>query len=120
MEYIILIHGDESHALPGPGEPGFDEMMAGWMAFNQKLIDGGHWVSGAMLAPTSTSTTLVKSHDGSSSIVDGPFAETKEQLGGFYLVSAKDLDEVIELAKALPMPVGSLEIRPISLRPDAN
>lgn len=119
MEYMILIHGDESFSAPAPGDPGFDEMMAGWMAYNQILIDGGHWISGASLAPTSTATTVRKSFDAPPQIVDGPFAETKEQLGGFYLIKADDLDAAIELAKQLPMPAGSIEVRPVSFRPDA-
>jgi hypothetical protein len=120
MEYMILIHGDESFEAPAPGEPGFDEMMAPWMAFNQRLIDGGHWIAGANLQPTVTATTVRKSFGGGQAVTDGPFAETKEQFGGFYLVSAADLDEAIELAKAIPIPVGSIEVRPVAFRPDAG
>jgi hypothetical protein len=95
MEYMILIHADETVEAPGPGSPGFEEMMAGWMAFNQRLIDGGHWIAGANLQPTLTSTTVRRAFGGAPVVVDGPFAETKEQLGGFYLVKAADLDEAI-------------------------
>jgi len=119
MEYMILIHRDESFPAPVPGDPGFDEMMAGWMAYNQTLIDGGHWVSGANLAPTSTATTVRKSLGGGTEIVDGPFAETKEQLAGYYLISADDLDTAIALASQLPISAGSIEVRPVSFRPDA-
>jgi len=119
MEYMILIHADETVEAPGPGSPGFEEMMAGWMAFNQRLIDGGHWIAGANLQPTLTSTTVRRAFGGAPVVVDGPFAETKEQLGGFYLVKAADLDEAIELATAVPMPVGSIEVRPVAFRPDA-
>ena len=119
MEYMILIHSDESYPVPGPGEPGFDEMMGTWMAYNQSLIEGGHWVSAANLAPTSTATTL-RLGGGAPEIVDGPYAETKEQLGGYYLVSAENLDDVIELASRLPMPGGTIEIRPVAFRPDAQ
>ena len=118
MEYMILINADESTPRPGPGDPGFDEMMGAFMAFNQILIDGGHWVSGANLAPTTTATTVRKS-DGAVEIVDGPFAETKEQLAGYYLISAPDLDTALELTKQLPILNGSLEVRPVSFRPDA-
>jgi hypothetical protein len=48
MEYMILIHGDETYPAPAPGTPGFDETMAPWFAFNQRLIDGGHWIAGAI------------------------------------------------------------------------
>ena len=119
MEYMILIHGDESIQAPGYGEPGFDEFMSSWFAYNQKLIDGGHWISGANLLPTPTATTIRRSPGAADSIVDGPFAETKEQLGGYYLISAENLDEAIALAKEMPYPAGSIEIRPVAFRPDA-
>lgn len=118
MEYMILINADESIPIPGYGEPGFDEMMGAWMAFNQILIDGGHWVSGANLTPTSTATTVRKTA-GAVEIVDGPFAETKEQLAGYYLISAPDLDAALALAQQIPIADGSLEVRPVSFRPDA-
>lgn len=119
MEYMILIYGDETNAAPAPGTPGFDEMMSTYLVYNQKLIDGGHWVSGASLQPTMTATTVVRGPGGGDTIVDGPFAETKEQLAGYYVVTAADLDEAIELAKALPTPGGSIEVRPVAFRPDA-
>jgi hypothetical protein len=118
MEYMILIHGEEV-ATPAPGTPEFDTFMASWLDYNQRLIDGGHWVSGANLLPTASATTLRREFGQEPTITDGPYAETKEQLGGYYLIEAKDLDEAIELAKALPLPVGSLEIRPVNFRPDA-
>lgn len=120
MDYMILIHSDETAPRPGPGEPGFDEMMAEWFAYNQRLIDGGHWIAGASLQPTTTATTVRRTWGADASIIDGPFAETKEQLGGFYLVKARDLDEALELAKAIPIPVGSFEVRPVAFRPDAT
>lgn len=119
MEYMILIHGDESGLPPAYGEPGFDEFMATWLAYNQKLIDGGHWVSGANLQPSATATTIRRGTDGRDTMIDGPFAETKEHLAGYYLVSAADLDEALALAAALPIPSGSIEVRPVSFRPDA-
>jgi len=119
MEYMILIHGDETFPTPQAGTPDFEQMMAGWMAYNQQLIDGGHWISAANLQPTSTATTVRKTFTGPSSVTDGPFAETKEQLGGFYLIKATDLDEALALASAIPIPAGSIEVRPVSFRPDA-
>lgn len=120
MEFMILIHSDENRPGPGPGEPGFDEFMGEWMAYNQKLIAGGHWVSGASLAPTTTATTLRRTAGQAPEIIDGPYVETKEQFGGYYLISAESLDEAIELASMLPMDAGSLEIRPVRFRPDAE
>jgi hypothetical protein len=121
MEFMILIHSDENAPAPGPGEPGFDEFMGAWMAYNQSLIAGGHFVSAASLAPTTTATTLRRLVPGQApEVLDGPYVETKEQFGGFYIIKAESLDEAIELATALPMGAGSLEIRPVALRPDAE
>lgn len=120
MEYMILIHADENFEVPAPGTPAFDEMMAGWFAYNQRLIEGGHWIAGANLQPTATATTVRKAFGAEPTVTDGPFAETKEQLGGFYLVSAADLDEAIALAGAIPIPVASFEVRPVAFRPDAS
>lgn len=116
MEYMILIHSDET-SLPTPGMPGFDEVMAGWMAYNQRLIDGGHWISAANLQPTPTATTLRLAPGAPPAVTDGPFAETKEQLGGYYLISAADLDEALALAGEIPLPAGSVEVRPVAFRP---
>ena len=120
MDYMIINNTVESDDGPEPGTPEFGEMMGAWMAYNQMLIDGGHWVSGASLAPSSTATTLHKAADATTSVTDGPFAETKEQIGGFYLIEAADLDEALRLAGAMPIPVGSFEIRPVAFRPDAG
>jgi hypothetical protein len=119
MEYMILINSDESASAPAPGTPGFDAMMGEWMAYNQKLIDGGHWIAAANLQPTATASTVRLSLGSAPSITDGPYAETKEQLGGFYLVKASDLDEVLELVQAMPVPFAALEVRPVAFRPDA-
>lgn len=104
-------------------------MMGEWAADNQRLIDGGHWVSGASLQPTVTVTvtatvtataTVVRMVPGAApATTDGPFAESKEQLGGHYLMIAHDPDQAIGLAAAIPIPVASLEVRPVALRPDA-
>ncbi len=119
MEYMILNNAEESTDYPAPGEEGFAEMMGAWMAYNQMLIDGGHYITGASLAPSATATVLHKKADGSTAVTDGPFAETKEQIGGFYVIKADDLDQAIELASGMPIPEVSLEIRPIAFRPDA-
>ncbi len=120
MEYMILIHSDENSATPTPGTAEFEQMMAGWMAYNQRLIDGGHWIAAANLQPTGTATTVRKSFDSPHTITDGPFAETKEQLGGFYLIKAADLDEALALAASIPVPAAALEVRPVAFRPDAG
>jgi hypothetical protein len=119
MDYMILIHSDENVELPAPGTAEFEDFMGTWLAYNQRLIDGGHWIAGANLQPTATATTIKKAWGSEPSIVDGPYIETKEQFGGFYLISAADLDEALALAQAIPIPVASIEVRPVAFRPDA-
>ena len=113
MEYMFVITRDESVAVPGPQEPGFEEMMAGWFAYNQRLADGGHFIAAASLQPSLTATTVDLA---SGAVTDGPFTETKEQIGGFYVVEASDLDQALELARALPVPA-RVEVRPLAFRP---
>jgi hypothetical protein len=86
------------------------------MAFNRRLVEGGHWIAGASLQPPETATVL---HQSTGAVTDGPFAETKEQIGGFYLVSASDLDEALELARAMPLAAAAVEVRPVLFRADA-
>jgi len=116
MEYMIFIGQTDAREPMSPTDPGFGEYMAGWMAYNQKLVDGGHWISGAQLAHASTATTINRVN-GADTLVDGPFAETKEQLGGYYLIEATDLDEALALASAMPFTDAVIEVRPVSYRP---
>lgn len=118
MEYMIINHSEES-AKPEYGTPEFEAFMGRWMAYNQLLIDGGHWIAGAALASTDAATTVSKSAGAVTATTDGPFAETKEQIGGFYVIEAADLDKALELAAAMPVDDGALEVRPIGYRPDA-
>ncbi len=120
MEYLFAITVDESAPGPGPGDPGFDEGMTAWAEYTQRLIAGGHWIAGASLLPSTTATTVRRSFGAAPTVVDGPFAETKEVLGGYYAIRAADLDEALELAKAMPLPAGSVEVRPIMMRPDMD
>ena len=116
MDYMFLINVDETQGPPGdPAAEGFEEMMAGWFAYNQMLVDGGHFVAGASLQPSSTATVV---HNATGTVTDGPYVETKEQIGGFYVVSARDLDEALELAAKMPAPA-AVEVRPVMFRPDA-
>jgi hypothetical protein len=119
MEFMIMIHSDETLPAPTPGTPEFEQMMSAFFAYNQQLIDGGHWISAANLAPTAAATTIRRTFGQGDVLIDGPYAEAKEHLGGYYLISARDLDEALSLAKALPIPAGSLEVRPVAFRPDA-
>ncbi len=109
-EYLILIYGDESafeKAAPEVGE----QMMKEHVVFGERnaaAIRGGNALQG-----TATATTIRRDASGNVSVTDGVFAETKEALGGYYLVEAADLDEALALAKQVPAPSGGVEVRPI-------
>jgi hypothetical protein len=115
MRYAILIYDTET-ANPSPEPPDptlFGEVMSAYNAYTQMLKDHGSYISGEALQPNPTATTL-RLKDGQTITTDGPFAETKEGLGGFYLIEAEDLDEALALAAQCPgIQVGSIEVRPI-------
>ncbi|MGI8752558.1 MAG: YciI family protein [Acidimicrobiales bacterium] len=109
-EYLFLIYEDESawdHADPDTsGKIMNDHMVFGER--NSAALRGGN-----ALQPTSTATSLRKDSSSDFTITDGAFAETKEALGGYYLIEAADLDEAIAMAKQVPAPFGGVEVRPI-------
>ena len=112
MQYLCLIYEDESYMM-SRSEEEQQEIMSGYWAFTTEVKENGQHVAGEALLPTETATT-VRVRDGNRVTTDGPFAETKEQLGGFYLLECKDLDEAIELASKIPSAkYGSIEVRPI-------
>jgi hypothetical protein len=111
MQYMLLIYVNEAQR-PGPAE------MAQWMgqyaAFTQDIVRTGKFKAGDRLEPTSTATTVRVRND-KTLTTDGPFAETREQLGGYYIVEATDLDEAIAIAARIPgARHGSVEVRPIA------
>jgi hypothetical protein len=111
MQYLVLIYSEEPTEAPDPSQIG--AVMEEYNAYTQMLRDRGAYVSGEALQPTATATT-VRVRDGQTMTTDGPFAETKEALGGFYLIEAKDLDEALALGGACPgAKWGSIEVRPI-------
>jgi hypothetical protein len=112
MEYMLLIYSNETeNKKMTPAEQ--SEMFQGYMTFTQDLTRSGKNKGGNPLEPAATATT-VRVRNGKTTVTDGPFAETKEQLGGYYLVEAKDLDEAISIASRIPgAKVGSIEVRPI-------
>jgi hypothetical protein len=111
MQYLILIYSEESSAPPDPAEMG--PIMDEYNAYTKLLRDRGAFVAGEALQPTATATT-VRIRDGRTLTTDGPFAETKEALGGFYLVEARDLDEALAFGAACPgAKWGSIEVRPV-------
>jgi hypothetical protein len=111
MQYALLIYENEGVYGPGKDNAAFREIVAKHMAFAQDL--GPARKGGAGLKASNTATTI-RSKGGTRTVHDGPFAEGKEQLGGFYLVEAADLDAAIEIARKLPLVEGgSIEIRPV-------
>jgi hypothetical protein len=111
MQYLVLIYSEEPAGAPDPAQIG--AVMEEYNAYTKMLRDTGHYVSGEALQPTATATT-VRIRDGQTLTTDGPFAETKEALGGFYLIEAKDLDEALALGGACPgAKWGSIEVRPV-------
>ena len=112
MKYMALIY-DEPRDDPAPGTPEFDAYMGEWMAVNQAYIDAGVLQGGEALEPPSTATR-VQVRGGKTETMDGPFAETKEQLGGFYLLECANLDEAVKYAAMIPTARdGTVEVRPV-------
>lgn len=112
MQYVLLIYTDEKAEAQMP-EAEQQEVYDKYFAFSKETRDRGVYVAGEALHPTNTATT-VRLRDGKTLTTDGPFAETREQLGGFYLLDCTDMDEAIEYAAKIPgAAYGSIEIRPI-------
>ena len=112
MRFMFLIYGEPT-AGPQFGTPEFEAEMGEWFAYTQSLADSGSLVGGDPLQPIETATT-VRVRNGRQATTDGPFAETKEVLGGYYLVDVADLDEALAWAAKMPnIAYGSVEVRPI-------
>lgn len=111
MKYACLVYGEE-HLMRGVRD---DECLA----FSSEIAAAGHRLGGEALEPVETATT-VRVRNGKARVTDGPFAETKEQLAGFYLIEARNLDEAVRIASGIPPArIGSIEIRPIrTLKPE--
>ena len=112
MKYLLSIYTDESSWDSATPEQ-IKETMEAYYAFGREVEERGAYLAGEGLQPTAAATT-VRVRKGERLLTDGPFAETKEQLGGFYLLECKDLDEAIELAAKIPgAQSGSVEVRPV-------
>jgi len=112
MEYMLLIYSSEADGQKMSAAEG-RQIFQEYMTFTQDLTKSGKNKGGAPLEKTTTATT-VRVRNGKTTVTDGPFAETKEQLGGYYLVEAKDLDDAIAIAARIPgAKHGSIEVRPI-------
>jgi hypothetical protein len=112
VRYLLTIYGDENAQAAIPPDQR-DQVMKAWWEYDTWLQDTGWHRGGEALQPTPTGTT-VRVRDGRTLTTDGPFAETKEQLGGYYLIECDNLDQAIEAAAKMPAaPNGAVEIRPI-------
>jgi hypothetical protein len=119
MKYLLLIYENEAAwaAIP-EGERG--KIFQEYMDYSRRIRKSGNYLGGEALQPVATATT-VRVKNGKTLTTDGPFAETREQLGGFFLVEAKDLDEAITLAAGIPgARTGSIEVRPIMPTPPVD
>ena len=116
MQYLLLIYRKETDWAARP-EQERNEVFQAYMSFAQGIRSSGHYVGGEALQPVATATT-VRVKNGKTLTTDGPFAETKEQLGGYFLIEAKDLDEATAIAARIPdARGGSIEVRPIMPTP---
>jgi hypothetical protein len=114
MQYLLLIYRNEAE-LGRMTADDRQKMTAEYGAFTQSIIQSGHFKAGDGLQPTTTATT-VRVREGKTLTTDGPFAETREQLGGYYLIDAKDLDTALGIAARIPgAKTGSIEVRPIMI-----
>jgi hypothetical protein len=112
MKYLLTLWGDESRFADMTPEE-MQQSMQQWDAYTVAVTEAGVHVGGEGLQPSSTATTVQIADSGDPIVTDGPFAETKEQLGGFYLLDCADLDDALAWAKRIPMPGGTVEVRPV-------
>ena len=112
MKYLCLIY-DEEKKLQGMSKSEMDALMGEYFSFTTDIRKSGQFLGGNDLQPVANATT-VRVRNGKLSTTDGPFAETKEQLGGYYLIEAKDLNEAIQVASRIPSAkLGAIEVRPV-------
>jgi hypothetical protein len=112
MKYMLILAGPE-----GGWEDVTPEQMKAemdrWQAFGESMVKANAFIAGEGLQESATATTVRISDDGERVVTDGPFAETKEQVGGFYLIECENLDEALEWAKKVPLQAGGVEVRPV-------
>ncbi|HEX3603663.1 MAG TPA: YciI family protein [Steroidobacteraceae bacterium] len=112
MNYLLLIYNNEAETM-ALGEANLKKMMGDYTDFTKSIVQAGNFKAGDRLRPVSSAST-VRVRNGKTAITDGPFAETREQLGGYYLVEAKNLDEATAIAARIPgAQYGSIEVRPV-------
>jgi hypothetical protein len=112
MKYMLILIGEEG----GSEETTPEEMQAvmeRWSQYGRELVDAGAHVAGEGLQESPTATTVRIGESGERLVTDGPFAETKEQVGGFYVIECASRDEAVEWAKKVPLTAGAIEVRPV-------
>ncbi len=113
MKYMLLIYHEEQ-AWNELGESDRQQIYGDYRKLREQLTSGGQYLDGSQLQPTTTATSI-KVRDGKQLVTDGPFAETHEQLGGYFLIDAKNLDEAIAIAGRIPSSrMGTIEVRPLT------
>ena len=112
MQFMLMINEDESVYDSAEGAALLEQVLAGHMKLAEDLVAAGIPFSGERLKPAATATTIRWS-DGAESLHDGPFAETHEELGGFYIIDVPGLDEALAWARRIPVPKGGIEVRPV-------
>lgn len=118
MKYMLLLHSNPADG-PAPNSPEFAESMQRWFAYTNALTQAGAYVSGDALHGVETATT-VRVRDGERVVTDGPFIESKEALGGYYVIDVDDLDSALDWAARIPnVTIGTVEVRPLLVLPEA-
>jgi hypothetical protein len=112
MRFMLTLIGPEGGWEDITPEQMADEMK-NWERFGKEAVEAGAFIAGDGLQPTSAGKTVRGGRDEERVVTDGPFAETKEQVGGFYLLECKDMDEALEWAKKVPIRGGAIEVRPV-------
>jgi hypothetical protein len=118
MRYLCLLVGEPDMAGPVPGTPDFTQMLIDYQSATQAMAAAGVLVDSGPLQPPAAATTI-RVRDGEPLVTDGPFAEIKEQIGGYYVLDCADLDEVLRWAATIPAArYGAIEVRPLMVMPD--
>jgi hypothetical protein len=112
MRYMLTIAGDPD-SVPEQSPAEQEQEMGRWFSYTEELRSSGAMVAGEALQGKETATTVHFNGGGEPTLTDGPFAETKEQIGGFYLIDVENLDRALEWAKKIPARGGTVEVRPV-------
>jgi len=117
MRYLCLLVGEPGMAEPVPGTPEFMQMLNDYQSSTEAMVTAGVLAGSGPLQPPASATTI-RVRDGETLVTDGPFAELKEQIGGYYVLDCADLDEAMRWAATIPSArFGAIEIRPLMVMP---